>query len=521
PNNLSGDEKLVVTGGQYNVDNSTERGYGEMQVEVVYAPNNVNDFMPPNIVAAQAVEYGNALHFSAEVNDEESGVVRVLATYNQDNTDASNGTWQSVELTFDSNTGLWVGSVGGLDAATEFFIQALDGAGNVHVFTDKGTMSGTPPASFTNLTNDPHTFFVTTWKDLGDGAGMVLADNEYPLLSLEDRNGSTAQLITETCVSGTVSGQCSITFTSPTPGMVVVHAEVTMDVLGVSEYRTDSANKLFVGGSLTITPDEFTRFVNETHTFTVQVLADEGNGAGAVPVEGATPLVTFPNGAPSVVDTSDCDNGTDANGICYVTVISYEPGLFIALATLDLNVAGLTVPLQDSASVTYIELKKGGQITPTNAECTNFLDGSAEDLNEATFKVQNGLINSTAPGVFFYYSFVAAPSADFTIDIVQTNRPPMGFPYFDVHENIQQIHVYNMDCSDATVTIDKSYENGQVTIHITGAGTGQGFIVRVKYTTHTVLGVPDPNQMIHYDFTTMIGDEIVAFDSNGLDLRKK
>ncbi|NUM47510.1 MAG: hypothetical protein HUU38_22640 [Anaerolineales bacterium] len=382
-------------------------------------------------------------------------------------------------------------------------------------------MSSTPPASFVNLVNDPHTFVVTTWKDLGDGAGMVLADNETPVLTLEDQNGSSAQLISETCSGGTTSGQCSVTFTSPTAGLVTVHADVLMNLLGLPVARADSANKLFVEASLTITPETFTRYVGELHTFTVQVLADDGNGGGAVPVEGAMPVVTFPNGAPAVVDTSDCDNGTDTNGLCYVTVLSYIPGAFEALAVLDLDVAGLIIPLEDTASVTYIELKKGGQITPTKAECVNFLDGTATDLNDITYKVQNGFINSTAPGVFFYYSFVSAPSSDFTVNIVQTNRPEIGFPFFDVHENIQQIHVYNMDCSDATVTIEKGYENGQVYVHLMGANPGQGFIIRVKYTTHTVIGVPDPNQQIHYDFTTWIGSEIIAFDSNGLDLIKK
>ena len=129
----------------------------------------------------------------------------------------------------------------------------------------------------------------------------------------------------------------------------------------------------------------------------------------------------------------------------------------------------------------------------------------------------------TAPGVFFYYTTVTAPSSSFTIDIVQSETHATFSTLFSV-QNISNIRLFNADCTISNLgTFSISGANsGQATIQVSGATAGQVFIVSVKYTTSTVVGqnVPDPTT-VHYDFVTNVNGGQVDQDANGLDLKKK
>ncbi len=87
-------------------------------------------------------------------------------------------------------------------------------------------------------------------------------DGTSVALTLTDLFGASHSLISDTCAnppgSGTVSGMCTVTFTSPTAGNVTGHASVTLTIDGVTVTRStdglgrNSANALkkFVSGSL-------------------------------------------------------------------------------------------------------------------------------------------------------------------------------------------------------------------------------------------------------------------------------
>jgi hypothetical protein len=46
--------------------------------------------------------------------------------------------WQSADLAYNSLTDRWEGNVAGLNAQTNYFVQAVDKAGNVSMSANKG-----------------------------------------------------------------------------------------------------------------------------------------------------------------------------------------------------------------------------------------------------------------------------------------------------------------------------------------------------------------------------------------------
>ena len=65
-------------------------------------------------------------------------------------------------------------------------------------------------------------------KDLGDGAGFVPAAGETVTVTLTATNGASIANVTSNCSGVTdAAGQCTVTFTSPTPGKVTGHASST------------------------------------------------------------------------------------------------------------------------------------------------------------------------------------------------------------------------------------------------------------------------------------------------------
>src|SRR4029079_12387579 len=143
----------------------------------------------------------------------------------------------------------------------------------------------------TNEINDPHTFTVTLEKDLGDGAGFVPAAGETVLVTLTSINGSSIANVTSNCSGGTdAAGQCTVTFTSPTPGQITGNASWT-GTLGTPTpftIATDgtggnsgAAVKTFVDANIQVTPNGTNR-VGANHTFTAHINVNAGQGAGYV-----------------------------------------------------------------------------------------------------------------------------------------------------------------------------------------------------------------------------------------------
>jgi len=156
-----------------------------------------------------------------------------------------------------------------------------------------------------------------------------------------------------------------------------------------------------------------------------------------------------------------------------------------------------------------------GQLAPTQVTCEDYTSGGAPDLTGVCYGVKNGRINNVAPGVFFYYSKVIAPSSSFTITVEQTNDRE-GFPYFKVQQG--QAFLYNAGCARLSNGVESS--RGQVTYTVTGATTGQLLIVGIKYEANSIVNarVNGGTPTVHYDFRTKVNGNVVDQDADGLTL---
>jgi uncharacterized repeat protein (TIGR01451 family) len=209
-------------------------------------------------------------------------------------------------------------------------------------------------ASATNEVGAPHTFTVTVSRDAGNG--FVPAPGEHVDFTLTNSNGATFVLnaAASTCDDAgpntNASGQCTIVFTSTSPGQVTGHASATINVDGQlvtietdgSSANSGNAVKTFVDAYIAITPPEATNPTNTTHVYTAQVFIDAGNGAGYVAAPNGT-LVTFtllPGSVGSFVGGNTC---TTTAGACTITTTSANAGNDTMQASATVTVGGVTM----------------------------------------------------------------------------------------------------------------------------------------------------------------------------------
>ncbi|HWD08970.1 MAG TPA: hypothetical protein VHA57_07735 [Actinomycetota bacterium] len=139
-------QQVVLVPGQFNSGNDTERLFTCLNASVEYAnpsdPVAATDFTPPTIVSSEGVVTGGTAAFRVSVTAgaaaEPVKQVTVLFT-------SGNGAWQRLALAQGAG-GVWSGEgpAGGTNLA--WFVQAVDGAGNVSVASDKGTYFAAVPA---------------------------------------------------------------------------------------------------------------------------------------------------------------------------------------------------------------------------------------------------------------------------------------------------------------------------------------------------------------------------------------
>jgi len=122
-------ETLVTVMGQYNSSAGSERLYESLGFDLYYSDSP--DCSPPAITSVSARREGVRVDFKVGASDP-SGLHRALVAY----TDGG-GIWSSLDLTYDPAMAKWTGSITA-EAGIEWFVQAVDGVGNVAVAGDKG-----------------------------------------------------------------------------------------------------------------------------------------------------------------------------------------------------------------------------------------------------------------------------------------------------------------------------------------------------------------------------------------------
>ena len=152
----------------------------------------------------------------------------------------------------------------------------------------------------------------------------------------------------------------------------------------------------------------------------------------------------------------------------------------------------------------------------TTMTCASFMDGTGDDLlsSDLNVSVRDNIITNVAPGVMFYWTKVTAPSASFTIGVVQTKDNP-AFPFLPVLQG--QVSRFDANCSSMAGGVETS--PGQSSITVQGATPGQVLIVSVKYSLKALIGTyMDDTTGCHYDFRTEINGQVVDQDPDGLQI---
>jgi surface protein len=229
------DERLVLVPGQFLVDEDatqatektigTERLYNTLDFEVFYGADDA-EFQPPLISRVNAsVSPNPGVTFTAVVmdppdpNNQTSGVYRVVVTYTTGEGDPP--TWQSGDLAQVPDTNLWIGTFP-ITGSIDFFIQAIDGSGNVGMYAGNGyftpfaiSISGPSEAfvgqgvSFTASIPAPLSEGRVVW-DFGDGSsseGSATVDHSYSqpgvysvTVRVIDTRGNTGQASMEIAI---------------------------------------------------------------------------------------------------------------------------------------------------------------------------------------------------------------------------------------------------------------------------------------------------------------------------------
>src|SRR3989454_1385351 len=208
-----------------------------------------------------------------------------------------------------------------------------------------------------NEVRQPHTFTVHVFREVA-GQQLPAPDGTIVTVTLTDTNGASHTLISDNCASpGTVSGLCTVTFTSSTAGTVTGHAAADVHFGPLTFHVETDGNapnsgdavKVFVDAFIGIAPPFDTNSIQESHTFTVTVKQNSGDGAGFVNVPDGTIVtvtLTDSNGAvhTNVVDT--CASPGTSGGTCTVTFTSLTTGTVTGHASVTLNILGVSLSRQ-------------------------------------------------------------------------------------------------------------------------------------------------------------------------------
>jgi len=147
------------------------------------------------------------------------------------------------------------------------------------------------------------------------------------------------------------------------------------------------------------------------------------------------------------------------------------------------------------------------QILPTATTCQNYLDG-AQSLLYENYTVKSGLINSLAPGVFFYYNTITVNSAPYTFTLTQSNTSgALNWKPIPA-VSVGQIVLYNADtCTKSRAQGTTTYDPNTGTISLTVNATGT-YVIGIKYDPTALKGTPvsgPPYPSVVYTFIDLPG----------------
>ncbi len=101
-------------------------------MQVYYTDTAVTDFAPPAVWQVESFAFMGQADYWVTAQDT-SGIQQVLMVFTQDGSH-----WNSVDLAYSSERDRWEKHLTGVTGQFTYFVQVVDGAGNVTVTSNKG-----------------------------------------------------------------------------------------------------------------------------------------------------------------------------------------------------------------------------------------------------------------------------------------------------------------------------------------------------------------------------------------------
>ena len=175
---------------------------------------------------------------------------------------------------------------------------------------------------------------------------------------------------------------------------------------------------------------------------------------------------------------------------------------------------------QCTASFSISPCTSNSHIFPTQTTCCNYATGTATGLYNVCTTVAGpgttgGTVTNAIPGVFFYYSNVVAPAANFTIEVKQSNDGDLS-KLFEVQgydkNNLQQIRLFTNSCGSVLFTSSFINSGKGARYNVTGATPGSTYIVSIKFTVKSIIGgvYSGADRVSTYTFGSYLNGSAVA-----------
>jgi hypothetical protein len=245
------------------------------------------------------------------------------------------------------------------------------------------------------------------------------------------------------------------------------------------------------------------------------------------------------NGGASTPFEADCQNDLTVNAGTYNVT---EPAV-TGYTTTYSNCSSIVVPNGGSATCTitntFIDF---GQIAPTGTTCQQYVNGTAVDFDVyyasqggvIQYTVKSNKINSTNPGVFFYYtgrSQTMTGSGPRTVYINQSDNSSVVGAFSTTKLDVKLWLVTGTSCTqiqlqDSQITLLTGANAGDVLVNFTAAApAGSYYVISVKYDTNAVINtnLGSARPTVQYTFTTDVGNNgsIEETDTKGITLAPK
>ena len=190
-----------------------------------------------------------------------------------------------------------------------------------------------------------------------------------------------------------------------------------------------------------------------------------------------------------------------------------------------------------TCTITNDDVARGNaRITPTGTTCEQYVNGTAVDFSDfyasqggvVQYGIKADKINSTNPGVFFYYTGLSGAftgSGDVLIN-QEDNNADVG-PFSMTKNDVKLWLVTGTTCQRvqlqaSRITISNG-DVGDVKVNIAAAAPlGSYYVVSVRYDTGAVKGADvSLKPTVLYTITTEVGRVTVESDPNGITLAPK